>query len=497
MTLPESFYAPLRHCVEQHPFLNVVVADSHTNKPFYQRVLEIDLEDHITILNRAAAAAAAQESGQWREVEKVLQGQIDLPFREGIPPWRIVVLPLPLSQQQQQQQKQKQKPSSCRALVTFVYSHTILDGPSGVAFHRTFLAAAAKSAAAAVTKPSVSAARVVATPPVALPPHFDTADQLPISWGFLLSPLLAVIVPKFLTNFLGLKAQSSNLSDDNSWTGSPCRFGSPKKLRLGVISDPLVVEKAVDLARANGARLTGLLHILILRALSNALASHLPGPESATYTNLVSQTPINMRRAGSRPRDEMGEFASIVEIAHPRPDPAISNDPMMKKISESEWELARHASQQFADAATRLTDQPIGLLRYVPNMRSWLLGKLGQRREASYELSNLGSVTFTSDNDNEENQKEGRGVRITDMTFAQPGMVAGAPICFNVISVKGTGGTGGGGGGGGGGGSLVYSTTWISGSLGLEREGEEEEEERFVDAVNESIRWGFEAAVHT
>lgn len=433
LTSRESFYAPLRRCIEEHPFLTVVVADGHTNKPFYQRVPNIDLQDHITILGRA------RWLDQWRDIEEVLQGQIDLPFHDGIPPWRIVVLPL------------AQKPSSC--LVAFVYSHTILDGPSGVAFHRTFLAAA-KS-----VEPGSSTSPIVATPSAPLPPPFDTADKLPISWGFLLEPLLAVLVPRFLVNWLGLKAQSSNLTDSGSWTGTPCRFAPGKKLLLGVIPGPLM-DKALDQARANGARLTGFLHVLILRTLSKALANQ------HKFINFVSQTPINMRRAGGRPRDEMGEFASVVEIAHPRPDPSVRNGP----VTEDEWALAREAGERFADAASRLRDQPIGLLRYVPNMRKWLLGKIGQRREASYELSNVGAF---------EDEDSQRGhVRIKDMVFAQPGMVAGAPICFNVISVKG--------------GSLVYSMTWIVGSLGLERE---EDEEGFVDGLRKSIREEFEAAV--
>lgn len=435
VTSPDSFYAPLRRCIEEHPFLNVVVADNHTHRPFYLRVPNLDLRSHINIFDRAPGR------DQWHDIEAVLQEQLDLPFPENRPPWRIVVLPL------------GQSPSSC--LVAFVYSHTILDGPSGVAFHRTFLAAAKSAESGARTPISP----LVATPSTPLPPPFDTADKLPISWGFLLGPLLAVLIPQFLANWLGFKAHAANHTDSGSWTGTPCRFAPGQRLKLGVIPGSLA-DNALNLARENSARLTGLMHILILRALSKALANH---PE---YTNLVSQTPINMRRAGGRPRDEMGEFASVLEVVHPRPDPSVCDGP----ITEDEWALARTLGERFADAASRLRDQPIGLLRFVPNMRSWLEGKIGQRREASYELSNVGAFE-------DEDGENGR-VRVKDMVFAQPGMVAGAPICFNVISVKG--------------GNLVYAMTWIPGSLGLERE---EDEEGFVEGLRKLVLEGFEASV--
>ena len=42
---------------------------------------------------------------------------------------------------------------------------------------------------------------------------------------------------------------------------------------------------------------------------------------------------------------------------------------------------------------TDLHDQPIGLLRYLKDIRGWIASQLGARRDSSYEVSNL--VTFT------------------------------------------------------------------------------------------------------
>ncbi|KXX79395.1 hypothetical protein MMYC01_204050 [Madurella mycetomatis] len=423
VTSPQSFFAPLQRCIKEHPFLTVTVADRHTDKAFYERVPSIDLKNHLTVLDKST------DVNKWQAIEAVLRFNLDRPFTHEVPPWRVVVLPLTLG-------------SSC--FIAFIYSHTILDGPSGVAFHRTF-----RTAAGSTTKQSIPTS-IITTPSTPLPPPFDTPDRLPISWLFLLGPLLAVLMPQFLANWLGLKPQASTV-DQGTWTGDSCAFDpatTRTKLVLREIPPPLL-EKALRTSKEHGARLTGTLHILVTRALSKALVDK---PE---FTNFASQTPINMRRAAGVPPDEMGEFASGVYEMHPR----ISTDVCSSSLTDEEWAAARFCSEKLADAASRLQDQPIGLLRYVPSIRKWTVAKLGRQRDSSYELSNVGVF----DNGGRE------GVKIREMVFAQPGMAVGSPLCVNVVSAKG--------------GSLVYTMTWVTGALGVP----ESEEDQFVERVCQSI----------
>ncbi|KAK1757848.1 hypothetical protein QBC47DRAFT_411937 [Echria macrotheca] len=428
ITCSQSFYPSVKQCVEEHPFMAVVVADRHTDKAYYQRVPTINLADHITVLDRCGG------TGDLEAIADLLRSQLDRPFNHEIPPWRVVVQPLGSSR-------------SC--FVAFVFSHTILDGPSGYAFHRTFLKAAGPASRQIVTPSAIT------TPSTPLPPPFDTPSRLAISWSFLLAPLLAVLLPRFVANWLGLKAQASAV-DQGTWTGGPCIFDravTRTKLVLGEIP-PIPLEKALRISKENGSRLTGALHQLIVRALRKALADNL------TVTNLISQTPINMRNAAGVAQNEMGEFASGVYAVHPLITPESCSGP----LTEAEWTAARACSEQLAEASYRLQDQPIGLLRYVPSIRKWTAAKLGQARDSSYELSNVGVFDGMGD-----------GVKVRKMVFAQPGMVVGSPLCINVASAKS--------------GGLVYTITWATGALGVP----ESEEEPFVKGICQSIRQDFQS----
>jgi hypothetical protein len=430
---PRSFLAPLKHCIDEHPFLSVLVADRQTDKSYYHRASTINLEDHITLLGRADSS-----EDPWLAIEAVIQSDIDRPFSHTIPPWRIVILPV--------------SPNS--AFITFSFSHSILDGPSGVSFHRTFL-----NALQAGLSPPAS---LITTPPdVPLPPPFDTPQRLPISWSFLLGPLLAALLPNSLTNLLNISASAAT-PNDNTWTAAPCAFNPPDtntRLLLRTIPAP-VLSKALTACRANNAKLSGLFHQFIVRALSKSLptsTTNANGKETP-ITNFLSQTAINMRPAVGISADEMGEFATGAFLSHQRVDSPVCCGP----LTEEEWECIRECTKTLAESAARLDDQPIGLLRYAPSIRGWLAKKIGARREASYEVSNIGVAGLDDE----------KGVRVVDVVFAQPGHVVGVPLCFNVVSVKG--------------GGLVYTVTWPRGGLGVD------DEDLFMEDISASIKRDFE-----
>lgn len=472
-------FGPLRACINEHPFLSVVVADKHTEKPYFQRVADLDLRRHIHWKEPVSSDASS-----WtRDIENLLRRDLDRPFEEGIPPWRVVVLDLPSNSE-----------SHRRYCVAFEYSHTIGDGPSGVAFHRTFFDSL-KTTMFDGTNSSSNAEPWRAIPPPLgenpFPEPFDTPERLRISWGFLLGPLLAAVLPSFVANLLGLKAQASS-TDEGTWTGTPCFFDPEKGARsraVVVLVPPRDVERALKEARANGAKLTGVIHQLVVRALRKALAPQLAfnlsrdvnGKDKGKkgVTNFVSTTAINMRGAVGVSPHEMGEFASGVHITHAALSPALSDDQTVKGLTSYEWACAREATLKFADAATRLDDQPIGLLRYAPNIRNWIQGKLGKGRDATYEVSNVGVVDLAnSDVPGEAAGQTGSEseVAIEDMIFAQPGHVTSHTVNFNIVSTK-TGG-------------MVVSITWPTGSWGLEN-GDGEEEEMLARSVGEELVRGF------
>lgn len=418
------FFSPLAKCIEQHPWLSVVVGDKNLDKSYYERVATIDLDRHISIIS------SDPDQDDTSAIENLIAANLDKPFTEGIPPWNLAILPLRTGE----------------FFIAYLYSHTIGDGISGPCFHRTFLEALQEGAVGPVSSS-------LQTPAVQLPEPFDTSERLPISWSFLLKPLLATLLPAFVANLLGFRASASS-TVEGTWTSNPMPFDDSTKLRSHVKLiefDTAAVKNAIKVSRQHDAKLTGVL----LQLISSAIIASL-GDSSAT--NIVAQTAVNMRRAAGIPPDEMGKFVSGCYTTH---TPTTSG-----LITDADWTAARDATQKLALASVTLHDQPIGLLRYAPSVRGWLLGKIGQERDCSVEMSNIGVF------DGQRSGLSEESASVTKMVFAQPGHVVGPPICFNVASVKER--------------KLVCTVTWHAGSLGLK-----ESEEDFVERVCHRIKDGF------
>lgn len=426
-----SFIRPLKCCIEEHPHLTVVVKNKHTEKPFYEGVSNINLEDHVSIIDEDEA-----NDGGTSVLENILPPILDRPWPASIPPWWIVVLPLP------------SQPGTrmTRCFIVFAFSHTIGDGLSGLAFHRTFLDAWQQTT-------DVEDSFLVAAPSWTLPAPFDTPQRLPISWSFLLAPLSAAYLPKFMADFLGLRRSASTINA-GTWTGSRIFFepeSFQSRVRLLEIEAPLV-RSALQVSRSHDAKLTATLHLLIIRALSKAIPDR-------NISNFVSQTAVNMRGSIDASDYAWGLFVSGYYEVHPRVDAAGS-------ISGEMWAAASLTTKKLAECAMRLQDQAIGLLRYSPSIRNWTLGKVGRQRDCSYELSNL--LAF-------DGGGGGNQCKITQMVFAQPANIPSAPLAFNIVSVKGS--------------SLMCEVSWQAGALGVPVE----KETSLVDEICLSLRADFEA----
>ncbi|CAH0003623.1 unnamed protein product [Clonostachys byssicola] len=398
-TQPEACFHPLKRCVQDHPFLSVVVRDIQTDKPFYEQIPTVQLSQHVSLLPPSDQNITAA-------IQAALAPELDRPFADGIPPWRIVVLPL-------------KEPSSC--FIAFAYSHVLGDGASGAAFHRTFLKALAEGDGGKPGKTSETAPASLKL----LAPPFDTPARLPITWGFLLGPLIASFLPAFIARLLVKEIEAP------------------------------VLDNALRAARDHDTKLTAILQALIVGALSKAI----PDPK---ITNFVSQTVLNMRPAVGISADQMGNMTSAAYPIYPR------SNSQSDTFSDSDWAVARDATRELAENASRLRDQAIGLLRFVMSVRMWMLGKLGQRRECSFELSNLGAVDVS-------HYPDAPGAKITKIIFSQTAAAISVPINFNFSAVK-------------GGEGLIYTVTWQKGALNMT----EKDEGDFVEGLCQSLSQGLE-----
>lgn len=416
---PASLYHPLQRCIEEHPYLSVTVGDMHTDKAYYQRVPTIDLNDHIQI------ASYSDSDDDLSRIEKVLASNLDVPLPRRAPPWRIIVLPL-----------------QSNVLIAFTYSHMMGDGPTGSAFHRTFLRALRDGAK------DGNPVAIINTPTKGLSEPFDTPQRLPISWTYLLSPLIALVLPSFLSKALRVRSSASPVNA-GTWTGSVISFdpkSTPSRVKIRELEAHLL-DKVLSASRMHEAKLTGVLQQIIARALSKAV-------KDSSVTNFISQTSINMRAAIGTSNDEMGEFVSGSYLIHSRSD---SSQP----FSDTNWAAATQATHELSESASTLRDQAVGLLRFLPSIRKWTLSKLGQARDCSFEVSNIGAL---KDQDREAAASKKQPI-ISKLVFAQPGHVISAPLAFNFASVTG--------------GNLVYTVSWREGALGMHKD----EESAFVDEI--------------
>lgn len=414
----EPFYGPLHRCVQENPYLSVVVGDNHTDKAFFRHVDQIHLDEHITILKQDGAKC------DLANIEELLQSQVDLPFPEGIPPWRIIVLPL-----------------EHECFIAFSFSHTIGDGMTGPSFHRAFLRACNDNSSDLVPAP-----RIINIPMRSLPAPFDTPDRLPISWSFLLSPFFALFLPAFAIKLLGLRT-SASASNEDTWRGGKITYDpetSRSKVKVRKI-DAATTRSVLRVIREHNSKFTAVFQQAIARALCKV-------PFETEITNFVAQTAVNMRGSIGTPNSEGGNYASGCYTVYPRQEHS-------PDFSVEDWALSCSTSERLAESASRLQDQAIGLLRYVPGIKKWTLGKLGKHRDSSFEVSNLGSFDVETSTH----------ATITDVVFTQPGSVLSAALAFNVVSVKG--------------GSLTYTVTWRMRGLGIA----EDEEEAVVEGICQSI----------
>ncbi|KAH7417166.1 alcohol acetyltransferase [Cadophora sp. MPI-SDFR-AT-0126] len=409
----------LRSCIGTHARLSAIIAKNDTDSPYFEFCPRIDLSQHVQFLERDGQ----YEESEAGSIQRILPGILDEFILSSIPSWKIVVLPF----------------SDSRCFIAFAYSHALGDGLSGCAFHRTFLDALQEQRQESnlICKPIRKA----------LSPPFDTPENLPISWSYLLSPFLGQYLPKWLSSLCGFSSEMNAITP-STWTGTAI-FYDADTLRTGVelmTIDQDTVQDALKLCRMNDAKLTGLLHQLILDALSECL------PKPHKFDRFGAGTAINMRCTVGVSNDEMGVFASGDFQMH-----LLQRNTWGEDGSFS-WTLARAITDRLAIRAKETQDQPLGLLRYLFSMRAWTLSKIGGRRDDSYAISNLMSFQPLGKTDI---------CAIKEIVFCRPTDVAGgAALSINVVSVCD--------------GPMNITVNWQAGGLDL---GNGEEEVMFVSAV--------------
>ncbi|KAL4791859.1 hypothetical protein BDV19DRAFT_392640 [Aspergillus venezuelensis] len=442
-TAAESYFPALKWCIDKHPILSTAIVGQDTEEPVFVRPKEgMNLRRHVQVVQ----PDTCDGGDEIEALRRVLLATHDKMFDdvESVPPWKIVVVPLPGRTQD----------ARTRVYIIFAYSHSVGDGRSGLVFHKTFLeglrvAHRAHDHSANYKVPDL----------LLLPPSLENACTLKISLGYLLFTLFGSYLPSFVRKRLDFQKEDAT---DGTWTGEVISYpDDPEEFRTGAAL--LVVPKerldaVLQICRGkDGARFTGLLNQLIVRALSSSPALQVSCTRSVSIDNFVGQIVVDLRGMIKSYSDDMmvNCVSAIYETSHrAQQDIDLKTDPAF-------WDAVRNTTTRLARSASTLVDQPIGLVKYLNNVRQWSLEKLGERRGSSYEISN--AVVFdpsaatpepVSAVVEQDSCEELWGIE--SMVMSQPANATSCPLSFSLVTTKGA--------------DMVLTANWQLGVLGIENE---------------------------
>ncbi|KAJ5484327.1 Alcohol acetyltransferase [Penicillium expansum] len=353
--LPDAFVLPIKNYVYQaceaaiteHPSLSAIVADDHTQDPYFVRLPEIDLDQVVSFQDRKPGLLATEADGEPTpdlDLQTLLATQHNTPFRAPNPFWRVCVL-LGIEDER-------------KFTVAFVYHHAIGDGTSGKAFHQTFLRALGAMDSSDQTK------SIIKSPQLPLLPNIERVHPMSLSLFYLAKKIF--------------QAKIYSRRPTGLWTGSKILVPSQTRLRLVPFSK-LLVGAIRDRCRQEGTTITALLQTIVARS----IFAHIP-PE---FTQLACTGAISSRRwlPDVITDESVGVWVQDYEETYSRATVAPSD-------GSFPWAEAKR-SRETIESVLKMEGKnaSTSLLQFVDDFQEELcLSKVGKDRDKSFEVSNVG-----------------------------------------------------------------------------------------------------------
>ncbi|KAJ7117637.1 alcohol acetyltransferase [Mycena epipterygia] len=306
------------------------------------------------------------------DLEAAIQTQLSQPFDtvSQVPLWRVEVL--------------------TDGTVILAFHHSIGDGLSAVAFHQCLLAAL-QDAVVGDDSPLVTIPY-----PLSLLPPIEAVTSL---WPSL---------HKIFTEVFALFAPISWTRGGSAWTANPVPQASSLETHAKIIAFTSAETVAfAATCRSHGATVTSALYVLAAATISRFVP-----PNSLQYKTLSAFVAISLRSVANAPADTMCDYVSGYHT-YPPVDPAFS------------WAAAaRYATE--LQGQKRAAREEVGMLMFLfGNIAGYFRGQLGRKRDATFEVSNVGRVADAA----------GAGPwRIGQMAFAQCNVVVGGALKLNAIA---------------------------------------------------------------
>jgi hypothetical protein len=399
----------LANVVLTSPSLSAGIAGQHTSEPHFVERPSINLEDHFEYLEKANPGPSPDAHDS--TLLGILEDQHDRtwPEIESRPPWKLIVIA-------------RNAVSEDGLLVfdaVFAVHHAIADGRSTALFHTKLLSELNNPS----HRPAELAGRILTIPgarKLVLPQ--EDLVTFSISWRFLVQTLARELGPAwFRWNRPAVP-----------WTGKPITR-EPCRTLLRLVTIPAAaVPYIIAACRANQTTLTPLLHSLALAS----FAKHLAPEEALAFR---SSTPIDLRPfidSNSQPEGSKDLFGVRV-TAQSHDWGAHTITALREAPSTAEvWKIAadlRRSMKQHMDKVPK--DDIMSMLGWVTDWPKFWLSKVGQPRQDTWEVSNIGSMP----DGHEEREGENGGWKIQRSLMSQGATVAGAAVGISVAGVAGCG----------------------------------------------------------
>lgn len=351
-SLQTSVFAALHHVVAAHPNLSAIPTHEEKSYPgvYFSSLPEIDSRTCVEFHTRQKPFPEDDEADG--ELDELLRKQHSRNFKDDTqsrPFWRLIIA------------STQKIPYSFTA--SWIFHHALSDGASSMLFHESFLAGLN-------TASPHESGPIIQTHPTVLVPSLEELHPMTISWSFFLRAVAGSLIPSYF-------AQGSQ----NLWTG--CPIDATIQTSVPSYNNTVVISAETTRAFAMKCRNESTSVTAALSTLLAAVLFHIVRP----YSELKVDTPISLRPFLSLHTNQMVNAITNHTFTFSR----ISDSEDFNMTDNFSWDTARQVKQALATEVDKKgADNPIALLKYVSDMPSYFVSKLGTPRDSSAEVSNLG-----------------------------------------------------------------------------------------------------------
>ncbi|KFY44938.1 hypothetical protein V495_03189 [Pseudogymnoascus sp. VKM F-4514 (FW-929)] len=412
LSLQSIIYAALATVLAQHPVLSTVFVSESSSNVFYSRLPAVDLTHHVNFIRRQQPYDGV---GRDIELDELLEKQHNTKFEQvngATPCWRLMILT-----------DQESLSSGPKFAATYVSHHSISDGMSVMAFHKSFLTALKTASNVPLSS------TVVTSQKVPMLPSLDTAIKLPISAKYMAKALYSEV---FASRPKGL------------WTGEPTQVVTATHFQSRVISADRTSAFAAQ-CKKNQTTVTAALQTLVAATLFELLPPQ--------FTRLNTEVSVSLRRWLKDPIDalSLGMWLATYEDPYER----------RQQAQDFSWDEARRSRQLALEFLAREgRDSEIGMMRFLPDIESYCKSRIGKKRDKSFEVSSVGVHDHNKEerddgtSDIQKGDATGNKWRIGRMIFSQSSHAPASAITVSVVT--------------GADGCCVLGFTWQEGSVSKE-----------------------------